>query len=144
MGTAFWGLLTLIALAVALLLLSIAFIYTRRLERQPTLPFSEEIRAAPRVIRKLRKREPMTPEEFEYAQRIVAIRGNPMALCIPFTLFALSCYYVFGSLEHLHGATPSERHFIGVIPMLTSTNLAIQLLRARRLKGRLQNAPVEA
>ncbi|MGB7872710.1 MAG: hypothetical protein WBM01_31365 [Mycobacterium sp.] len=144
MGTAFWGLLTLIALAVALLLLSIAFIYTRRLERQPTLPFSEEIRAAPRVIRKLRKREPMTPEEFEYAQRIVAIRGNPMALCIPFTLFALSCYYVFGSLEHLHGATPSERHFIGVIPMLTSTNLAIQLLRARRLKGRLRNAPLEA
>ena len=144
MGTAFWGLLTLIALAVALFLLSIAFIYTRRLERQPTLPISEEIGAAPRVIRKLRKREPMTPEEFEYAQRIVAIRGNPMALCIPFTLFALSCYYVFGSLEHLHGATPSERHFIGVIPMLTSTNLAIQLLRARRLKGRLQNAPVEA
>lgn len=134
----------MIALAVALLLLSIAFIYTRRLERQPTLPFSEEIRAAPRVIRKLRKREPMTPEEFEYAQRIVAIRGNPMALCIPFTLFALSCYYVFGSLEHLHGATPSERHFIGVIPMLTSTNLAIQLLRARRLKGRLRNAPLEA
>lgn len=144
MGTAFWGLLTLIALAVALLLLSIAFIYTRRLERQPTLPFSEEIGAAPRVIRKLRKREPMTSEEFEYAQRIVAIRGNPMALCIPFTLFALSCYYVFGSLEHLHGATPSERHFIGVIPMLTSTNLAIQLLRARRLKGRLRNAPLEA
>jgi Kef-type K+ transport system membrane component KefB len=67
-----------------------------------------------------------------------------MALCIPFTLFALSCYYVFGSLEHLHGATPSERHFIGVIPMLTSTNLAIQLLRARRLKGRLRNAPLEA
>lgn len=134
----------MIALAVALLLLSIAFIYTRRLEQQPTLPFSEEIRAAPRVIRKLRKREPMTPEEFEYAQRIVAIRGNPIALCIPFTLFALSCYYVFGSLEHLHGATPSERHFIGVIPMLTSTNLAIQLLRARRLKGRLRNAPLEA
>ena len=74
---------------------------------------------------------------FEYAQRIVAIRGNPLALCIPFTLFALSCYYVFGGLEALHGARPSERHFIGVIPMLTSTNLAIQLLRARRLKGRV-------
>lgn len=144
MGTAFWGLLTVIALAVALFLLSIGFIYTRRLERQPTLPISEEIRAAPRVIRKLRKREPMTPEEFEYAQRIVAIRGNPMAFCIPFTLFALSCYYVLGSLEYLHGATPSERTFIGVIPMLTSTNLAIQLLRARRLKGRLRNAPVPA
>jgi hypothetical protein len=144
MSTYFWGLLTLIALAVTLALLVIATTYVRRLERQPTLPFSEEIGAAPRVIRKLRKREPMTREEFEYAQRVVAIRGNPMAFCIPLTLFALSCYYVFGCLEYLHGATPSERTFIGVIPMLTSTNLAIQLLRVRRLKGRLRDAPVAA
>jgi Flp pilus assembly protein TadB len=143
-GTALWGLLTLIALAVTLVLLSVAFTYTRRLERQPTLPVSEEIGAAPRVVRKLRKREPMTPEEFEYAKRIVAIRGHPMAFCIPFTLFALSSYYVLGSLEHLHGARPSERTFIGVIPMLTSTNLAIQVLRARRLKGRLREAPMAA
>jgi len=144
LGTVTWGLLTLIAFCVALVLLSIAFVYVRRLERQPTLPFSEEIGAAARVIRKLRKRESMTPEEFEYAQRIVAIRGNPMALCIPFTLFTLGCYYILGSLEYLQGATPSERTFIGVIPMLTSTNLAIQLLRARRLKGRLRSAEVTA
>lgn len=144
MSTYFWGLLTLIAFCVDLVLLSIAFVYVRRLERQPSLPFSEEIGAAPRVISKLRKRESMTPEEFEYAQRIVAIRGNPMALCIPFTLFTLGCYYVLGSLEYLQGATPSERTFIGVIPMLTSTNLAIQLLRARRLKGRLRSAQVVA
>jgi hypothetical protein len=134
----------LIAFCVDLVLLSIAFVYVRRLERQPTLPVSEEIGAAPRVIRKLRKRESMTPEEFEYAQRIVAIRGNPMALCIPFTLFTMGCYYVLGSLEYLQGAHPSERTFIGVIPMLTSTNLAIQLLRARRLKGRLRTAEVTA
>jgi len=144
LGTLTWGLLTLIAFCVDLVLLSIAFVYVRRLERQPTLPFSEEIGAAPRVIRKLRKRESMTPEEFEYAQRIVAIRGNPMALCIPFTLFTLGSYYILGSLEYLQGATPSERTFIGVIPMLTSTNLAIQLLRARRLKGRLRSAHVTA
>ena len=79
-----------------------------------------------------------------YAQRVVAIRGNPMALCIPFTLFTLGCYYVLGSLEYLQGATPSERTFIGIIPMLTSTNLVIQLLRARRLKSRLQSAQVVA
>ena len=144
LGTVTWGLLTLIAFGVALVLLSIAFVYVRRLERQPTLPFSEEIGAAARVIRKLRKRESMTPEEFEYAQRIVAIRGNPMALCIPFTLFTLGGYYILGSLEYLQGARPSERTFIGVIPMLTSTNLAIQLLRARRLKGRLRSAHVAA
>ncbi|MDT7740833.1 MAG: hypothetical protein QOK09_4202 [Mycobacterium sp.] len=144
LGTVTWGLLTLIAFCVDLVLLTIAFVYVRRLERQPTLPISEEIGAAPRVIRKLRKRESMTPEEFEYAQRIVAIRGNPMALCIPFTLFTLGCYYVLGSLEYLQGATPSERTFIGLIPMLTSTNLAIQLLRARRLMGRLRSAQVVA
>jgi hypothetical protein len=144
LSTAAWGLLTFIAFCVDLVLLTIAFVYVRRLERQPTLPFSEEIGAAPRVVRKLRKRESMTPEEFEYAQRIVAIRGNPMALAIPFTLFTLGCYYVLGSLEYLQGATPSERTFIGLIPMLTSTNLAIQLLRARRLKGRLRSAQVLA
>jgi hypothetical protein len=144
LGTVTWGLLTLIAFCVDLVLLTIAFVYVRRLERQPTLPFSEEIGAAPRVIRKLRKRESLTPEEFEYAQRIVAIRGNPMALAIPFTLFTLGCYYVLGSLEYLQGARPSERTFIGIIPMLTSTNLAIQLMRARRLKGRLRNAQVVA
>lgn len=129
---------------MTLLLLLIATIYVRRLERQPTLPFSEEIGAAPRVIKKLRKRETMTREEFEYAQRIVAIRGNPMAFCIPLTLFAMSTYYIFACLEYLQGATPSERHFIGVIPMITSTNLAIQLLRAKRLKGRLRTAEVTA
>jgi uncharacterized membrane protein (DUF485 family) len=142
MPTAFWGLLTLIALGVTLVLLLIATIYVWRLEQQPTLPFSEEIRAAPRVIHKLRKRESMTPEEYEYAQRIVAIRGNPMALCIPLTLFALSVYFIFGGLEALHGAKPSERHFIGLIPILTSTNLVIQLLRARALKGRLKTVKV--
>jgi hypothetical protein len=144
LGTVTWGLLTFIAFCVDLVLLTIAFVYVRRLERQPTLPFSEEIGAAPRVVRKLRKRESMTPEEFEYAQRLVAIRGNPMALAIPFTLFTLGCYYVLGSLEYLQGATPSERTFIGIIPMLTSTNLAIQLMRARRLKGRLGTAQVVA
>lgn len=144
MNTYFWGLCALIALAVALLLLWIGTVYARRLEQEPKLPFSEEIGAAPRVIKKLRRGESMTPEEFEYAERIVAIRGNPMAFCIPFTLFALSTYYVFGCLEYLQGATPSERTFIGVIPMFTSTNLAIQLLRAKRLKGRLKTAQVVA
>ena len=139
-----YGYLAILAGAAELVFAACVFAFVKRLlGREPT-PLSEEIGAAPRVIRKLRKREPMTPEEFEYAQRIVAIRGNPMALCIPFTLFTLGCYYILGSLEYLQGATPSERTFIGVIPMLTSTNLAIQLLRARRLKGRLRSAEVTA
>jgi hypothetical protein len=143
-GTISWSLLTLIAFGVDLVLLSIGFTYVRRLQREPKLPYSEEIGAAPHVIRKLRKRESMTPEEFEYAQRIVAIRGNPMAFAIPFTLFTLGFYYIMGSLEYLQGARPSERTFIGLIPMLTSSNLAIQLLRAKRLKGRLKTVQVTA
>jgi hypothetical protein len=141
-STYFWGLLALIALAVTFLLLSIGTVYARRLEAEPKLPFGDNIGAAPQVIKKLRKRETMTREEFEYAQRIVAIRGNPMAFCIPFTLFAMSTYYVFGCLEYLQGAAPSVRAFIGVIPMITSTNLAIQLLRAKLLKGRLRTTQV--
>ena len=61
MSTYFWGLLALIALAVTILLLLIGTVYARRLEAEPKLPFSEEIGAAPRVIKKLRKRETMTP-----------------------------------------------------------------------------------
>jgi Flp pilus assembly protein TadB len=137
-----WGLLAIIALAVAISLAFVASAYVRRLERQPSLPVSEEISSAPKIVAKLRKSEPMTHDEFEYAQQVVADRSNVMALCIPFTLFSLGCFYVLGSLQHLHGATPSERTFLGIIPMLTSTNLAIQLLRSRRLKGRLKNAPL--
>jgi hypothetical protein len=50
-----------------------------------------------------------------------------MALCIPAAIFIIGCFYVFGSLEFLHGATPSERTILGVIPTFTSTNLAIRM-----------------
>jgi hypothetical protein len=135
-----WGLLAIIALALAFTLALVAFTYVRRLERKPTLPISEEISSAPTIVAKLRKREPMSRDELEYAKQIVADRSNPMAFCIPFTLFSMGCFYVLGSLQHLHGATPSERTFLGLIPMLTSSNLAIQLLRSVRLKGRLKKA----
>jgi hypothetical protein len=141
-STYFWGLLTVIALSVAFILGFIAFTYVRRLERKPTLPISEEIGSARMIVRKLRKGEAMTRDELDYAKQVVADRSSPMAFCIPFTLFSLGCYYVFGSLQHLHGATPSERTFLGVIPMFTSTNLAIQLLRSARLRGRLRKAPL--
>ena len=64
-------------------------------------------------------------------------RGNVMALAVPAALFCLGCFYVCGSLEQLHGRTASERTFLGVIPMITSTNLTIQILRSVRLKRRL-------
>ncbi|MCV7310259.1 hypothetical protein H7J89_06415 [Mycobacterium paraffinicum] len=135
-----FGLLTVVALGLALTLAAIATVFVRRMERRPTAPISEEIGSAKEVVRKLRKREPMSPEELDYAKQIVADRSSFMALCIPGTLFMLGCFYVFGSLYHLHGATPSERTFLGVIPMLTSTNLALRMLGSARLKRRLRSA----
>jgi hypothetical protein len=51
---------------------------------------------------------------------------------------------VLGSLEQLHGATPSERTFLGVIPMLGAFNVTAQLVRAAKLKKRLPAAVDEA
>ena len=140
MTVLFWGYLTIAALALGLGLAFIGFLYVRQLESRPTLPISEEIGSAKSVIKKVRKREPMSTDELTYAKQVVADRGTIRALCIPGALFMLGCFFVFGSLYHLHGATPSERTFLGVIPMFTSTNLAIQLLRSARLKGRLRKA----
>ena len=140
MSVLFWGYLTIAALSLALVLAFIGFLYVRRLESQPTLPISEEIGSARSVIKKARKGEPMSTDESTYAKQVVADRGAIRALCIPGALFMLGCFFVFGSLYHLHGATPSERTFLGVIPMFTSTNLAIQLRRSARLKGRLRKA----
>jgi hypothetical protein len=60
-----------------------------------------------------------------------------MAYTVPAAFFTMGCFYIFGSLEYLHGAAPSERTFLGVIPMFTSTNLVIQMRRSARLKKRL-------
>lgn len=133
-----WGGLTLLCLVLALLFAAVASVFVKRLGDRRTFPISEEIGSAKTVLDKVRKREPMSREELDYAKQIVADRGSLMALCIPATLFMLGCFYVFGSLEHLHGARPSERTFIGLIPMFTSTNLAIRLRASARLKGHLQ------
>lgn len=138
MSTGFWGSLTVVALAVVLGFAVPASLYVRRLEARQTMPISEEIGSSKAVVHKLRKREPMSNEELDYARQVVTDRGSPLALCIPAMIFALGCFYVFGSLEHLHGATPSERTFLGVIPMFTSTNLALRMLSSARLKRGLR------
>jgi Kef-type K+ transport system membrane component KefB len=135
-----WGLLTIIAFCLVLVLATIASFYVQRLRNRVPLPISEEIGSAFAVVKKLRKRQPLSEEELAYAKQIVADRSSPLAFCIPGTLFMLGGFYVLGSLYHLHGATPSERTFIGVIPMLTSANLALQLVRSAKLKKVLREA----
>jgi len=137
MNLSLWAHLTVAALAAVLLFATIASVFVWRLVRRPTLALSEQVGGIPTVLRKLRKREPMSDEELAVARQAVSDRGSLMALCIPATIFCIGCFYVFGSLDYLHGARPSERTFLGVIPMLTSTNLAIRMLKSATLRRRL-------
>jgi hypothetical protein len=133
-----YGLLTVLALAVMLVFAVVATVYVRRLEARDTFPLSEEVGGTTTVVAKVRKREPLSNDELAFAKQVVADRTSVRALAIPAMIFALGCFYVLGSLQHLHGATPSERTFLGVIPMFTSTNLAIRMISHARLKGRLK------
>ncbi len=140
MNLSVWALLAIIFFVAILVFASLAAVCVARLVRRPKLPLSDEVQGIPTVLRKLRKREPMSDEELALARQAVRDRGSFMALCIPLTIFSIGCFYVFGSLAHLHGATPSERTFLGVIPMFTSTNLAIRMLKSASLKRRLPKA----
>lgn len=138
MAQGLYGLLTVVALALALVFAAFAAVYVKRLGDRASTPISDEIGIAKTVTKKVRKREPMSKDELEYAKQIVADRSSLMTFCIPGALFMVGCFYVFGSLYHLHGATPSERTFLGVFPMLASMNFTTQILRSARLKRRLR------
>lgn len=133
-----FGWLTIVALASALVFAVFAAVYVKRLGDRTPSPISDEIGSAKAVTRKVRKREPMSQEELNYARQLLADRSSLMTFSIPGTLFMAGCFYIFGSLYHLHGATPSERTFLGVFPMLASMNLTTQILRSARLKRRLR------
>jgi hypothetical protein len=135
-----WTLPTVISFVFLVIFAGIAAVNVARLGRRPTLPLSDEVGGIPRVLRKLQKREPMSDEELAVARQAISDRGSFMALCIPLAIFSIGCFYVFGSLEHLHGATPSERTFLGVIPMFTSTNLFLRMVKSASLKRRLKKS----
>jgi hypothetical protein len=86
----------------------------------------------------------MSQVELDYAREMISDCRSPLAYSIPATLFAMGFFYVFGCLQQLHGAAPSIRTFIGVLPMFGATNLTLQLLRVARLKGLLQEAVTTA
>lgn len=136
-GLGLWGVLMFIALGFEVVFAGLAFIYTRRLLRLRAIPMSDDINGYQKALRKLRKDEPMTQDELNLAERIIDIRRAPLAYTLPLAFMTLGIFYILGSLEYLHGATPSERTFLGVIPMLTGTNLLFQMRRSARLKKRL-------
>ena len=139
-----WGELTILDGAVALAFAACVFVYITRLENRTPHPMGEQVGAHKAVLAKLRKREPMSQDEVDYATELIADARSPLALTIPATLFCIGFFYVVGCLYelHVHGGDPSFRTFIGGIPMLTSTNMAAQLRRVARLKGNLQTVEI--
>jgi hypothetical protein len=98
------------------------------------------------VLAKLRKREPMSQDEADYAGELIADARSPLAYAIPAALFTIGFFYVVGCLYMLHrdGGNPSFRTFIGGIPMLTSMNMAAQLRRVAGMKGKLRDVSAMA
>lgn len=139
-----WGDLTIFAGLMEFIFATCVFVYVSRLERRTSHPMGEVVGAHKAVLAKIRKREPMTQDEVDYANELVRDARSPLAYAIPAALFTIGFFYVVGCLYMLHrdGGNPSFRTFIGGIPMLTSMNMANQLRRVAALKGKLQNLPV--
>jgi hypothetical protein len=135
-----WNYLTAITLVLEVVLATCAAIYVGRVLRRPTVPLTNEVNAVPTVLGKLRKRVPLEDYEKPLATQIVDARRPLMAFTIPATFMMAGAFYIFGSLEHLHGAQPSERTFLGLIPIITSTNLTMRMFLSGRLKGRIEKA----
>lgn len=141
-GFGLWGLLMFVALGFEVVFASLAFVYTRRLLRLRAIPGSDDVNSYQKALRKVREKEPMTQDELNLATRIIDIRRSPLAFSVPAAFMTIGIFYIFGSLEYLHGATASERTFLGIIPMFTSTNLIIQMLKSASLRRRLKNVEI--
>ena len=139
-----WGDLTILAAVLEIVFATCVFVYIGRLERRTSHPLGDVVGAHKAVLAKVRKREPMSQDEVDYATELVSDARSPLGYAIPAVLFSMGFFYVVGCLYelHVHGGAPSFRTFIGGIPMLTSMNIAAQLRRVARLKGRLREASV--
>jgi hypothetical protein len=133
-----FGYLTILVAVLELVFVACVFAFISRLEARTPARQGEKVDAHKAVLAKLRKRESMSQDEVDYAAELISDSRSLLAYSIPAALFTMGCFYVVGCFQQLHGAAPSFRTFIGFIPMLTSINLTIQLLRVARLKGRLQ------
>jgi hypothetical protein len=141
-----WGDLMILAVVAEMVFATCVFVYISRLEQRTSHPLGEAVGAHKAVLAKLRKRDPMSRDELDYATELVADARSPLAYAIPAALFTIGFFYVVGCLFmlHLDGGNPSFRTFVGGIPMLTSMNMAAQLRRVARLKANLQQVSVTA
>ncbi len=144
MNVGLFGWLAVGAFAAVLVFAAAASVFVRRLLLRPSTPAGEQIGGVGAVLAKVRKHEPMSRAEADFAAQIIKDRSSPMAFSVPASLFAVGCLYVFGSLEQLHGASPSWGTFIGVLPMLGAVNMGAQLMRIGHLKRGLGGEPMSA
>lgn len=146
MDLGIWGDLTILAGVMAVTFAACVFVYIGRLEKRTPASLGEKVGAHKAVLAKLRKREPMSRDEFDYATELVNDARSPLAYAMPAVLFTMGFFYVVGCMYMLHrdGGNPSFRTFIGGIPMLTSMNIAAQLRRVAALKGKLLDVEVTA
>lgn len=141
-----WGFLAIIAAVMGLTFAACVFLYIRRLENRKPAALGEEVGAHKRILAMVRKGEPMTQDELDYAAELVSDARSPLALAIPATLFCAGFFYVVGCMFmlHLDGGNPSFRTFVGGIPMLTSINMAVQLRKVARLRKKLGQVPLKS
>ena len=132
-----FGYLAIVAAAGVLVFGIFFYAHVKRLLGRGTNPVGEEIGSLGKVLGKLRKGEPMSQDEIDFASQIIAECRSITAYSIPAAIFALGCFYVFGNLE-LHGIH-SLRIYIGLGPMLGSINVTARLLRIAALKRRLRS-----
>ena len=87
MNLGLFGNLTIPALVLALVLAAFASVFVKRLCGRAPTPISEEVGSAKVVMDKLRKREPMSKDQLDFAAQIVADRRSLMAYGIPGAVF---------------------------------------------------------
>lgn len=139
-----WGDLTVFAAVIEVVFATCVFVYITRMEKRTSHPLGEVVGAHKAVLAKVRKREPLSRDEVDYATELVRDARSPLAYAMPAALFTIGFFYVVGCLYMLHrdGGDPSFRTFVGGVPMLTSLNMANQLRRVAQLKGRLREVSV--
>jgi len=137
MNWGLWNYLTAISFALEVVLATCATIYVGRILRRKPVPLTNEVNAVPTVLGKLRKKVPLDDYEKPLATQVVDARRPLMAFSLPAAFMTVGAFYIFGSLEALHGAQPSERTFLGFIPIITSTNLTMRMFLSGRLKSRI-------
>lgn len=131
-----FGYLAILSGVAELIFAAFAFAFVNRLLRHTRTPISEEVGSFRRVLDKLRRGEPMSREELDFAAQTIADRSSLLAYSIPAAVFALGCFFLLGGLE-VHGAH-SLRPYIGLFPIFGSINITIRLLRVASLKKRLR------